>query len=335
MGRLHGDYRYGFNGKETDPESDLQDYGFRIYNARLGKFLSVDPLTSEYPWNSTYAFAENGPIENIDLDGCERYSIHQRAFAPWVTFGHFNSIPSSPYYHGDNRNFSLSDNVTSRVSSKMMFEISTGKEILSKRNSFCDWSYSYDQNNNKTGAAKAIPTFWISGPRKDGNNVRFKSYLTGGNPLVPLSYYVAPIQWDSDINISNHVNEGYIDVFMTTTGRGFPAFESFIEDSKGTRVFLATFRPNNKDEFFTRLATVPIAVAFSFKIRIHTDCDGNFTGALSYNNKQLTIETWNEFKLSLPASLKDKQPTFPAPQYLMPSHSSTQSLTKKLNPPYK
>jgi len=44
----------------------------RIYDPRLGRFLSVDPLMHEYPWNSTYAYAENEPISNIDLDGLEK-----------------------------------------------------------------------------------------------------------------------------------------------------------------------------------------------------------------------------------------------------------------------
>lgn len=65
-------YRYGFNGKETDDETSTQDYGMRIYNPALGRFLSVDPLTAEYPWNSTYAFAENDVIRSIDLDGAEK-----------------------------------------------------------------------------------------------------------------------------------------------------------------------------------------------------------------------------------------------------------------------
>src|SRR5215218_8453250 len=47
-------YRYGFNGKENDPEikgeGNQQDYGMRIYDPRLGKFLSVDPLGKKYPW---------------------------------------------------------------------------------------------------------------------------------------------------------------------------------------------------------------------------------------------------------------------------------------------
>ena len=47
------------------------DYGFRIYNAQLGKFLSVDPLTYDFPWWTPYQFAGNTPIMAIDLDGLE------------------------------------------------------------------------------------------------------------------------------------------------------------------------------------------------------------------------------------------------------------------------
>ena len=68
-------YRYGFNGKEKDKDMNsltAYDYGFRIYNPAIGRFLSVDPLANEYPWNSTYAFAENDPINFIDLDGLEK-----------------------------------------------------------------------------------------------------------------------------------------------------------------------------------------------------------------------------------------------------------------------
>ena len=65
-------YRYGFNGKEEDPEIEgQQDYGFRIYDKRLGRFKSVDPLTKKYPELTPYQFAGNMPIKFIDLDGLE------------------------------------------------------------------------------------------------------------------------------------------------------------------------------------------------------------------------------------------------------------------------
>ena len=68
-------YRYGFNGMEKDDEwkaGAVYDYGFRIYDARIAKFLSVDPLTSSYPWYTPYQFAGNSPIKFIDLDGLEK-----------------------------------------------------------------------------------------------------------------------------------------------------------------------------------------------------------------------------------------------------------------------
>ncbi|MBL7801496.1 MAG: RHS repeat-associated core domain-containing protein [Chitinophagales bacterium] len=70
-------YKYGFNGKEKDDEvsgtGNQYDYGFRIYNPRIGKFLSVDPLTKAYPWYTPYQFAGNKPIWAIDLDGLEEH----------------------------------------------------------------------------------------------------------------------------------------------------------------------------------------------------------------------------------------------------------------------
>jgi len=68
--------QFRFNGKELDTEGmggglSTYDYGFRIYNAALGKFLSVDPLLLDFPELSTYQFASNTPIIAIDLDGLE------------------------------------------------------------------------------------------------------------------------------------------------------------------------------------------------------------------------------------------------------------------------
>lgn len=68
-------YRFGFNGKENDNEvknlGNQQDYGMRIYDNRLGRFLSVDPLSDEYPMLTPYQFASNMPVRYIDLDGLE------------------------------------------------------------------------------------------------------------------------------------------------------------------------------------------------------------------------------------------------------------------------
>jgi len=72
-------YRYGFNGKEEDSSGEWgskshYDYGFRIYNPSIAKFLSVDPLTKSYPKLTPYQFASNRPIDGIDLDGLEYWN---------------------------------------------------------------------------------------------------------------------------------------------------------------------------------------------------------------------------------------------------------------------
>ncbi len=70
-----GGYRYWFNGKENDGEvkgeGNQQDYGMRVYDPRVGRFLSVDPITAQYPELTPYQFASNLPITSLDLDGLE------------------------------------------------------------------------------------------------------------------------------------------------------------------------------------------------------------------------------------------------------------------------
>src|SRR5690606_20728660 len=75
---VDANYRYGLNGKENDNdvkgvEGSQQDYGMRIYDPRLGRFLSVDPITGKFPELTPYQFASNSPISGIDLDGLEYY----------------------------------------------------------------------------------------------------------------------------------------------------------------------------------------------------------------------------------------------------------------------
>jgi RHS repeat-associated protein len=66
-------YRYGFNGKEQDNEvsgeGNSYDFGARIYDSRLGRWMSTDPLSGKYPFASPYSFVLNTPIQAIDPDG--------------------------------------------------------------------------------------------------------------------------------------------------------------------------------------------------------------------------------------------------------------------------
>lgn len=66
-------YRYGFNGKEKDDEikgnGNSYDFGARLLDPRVGRWLSLDPMTEKQPgWSPYKAFYDN-PIKWMDPDG--------------------------------------------------------------------------------------------------------------------------------------------------------------------------------------------------------------------------------------------------------------------------
>ena len=90
------EYRYGFNGKEKDDEikgsGNSLDFGARIYDPRIGRFLSVDPQFMKGPEYSTYNFAFNNPLSFVDEDGKWPTKVHEqilrKAFEPELKSGH-------------------------------------------------------------------------------------------------------------------------------------------------------------------------------------------------------------------------------------------------------
>jgi RHS repeat-associated protein len=68
-------YRYGFNGQEKDFEiNDIEDYfefKFRLFDAKTGRFISIDPINKKYPWNGNYNFCENKVIRFVENEGLE------------------------------------------------------------------------------------------------------------------------------------------------------------------------------------------------------------------------------------------------------------------------
>jgi RHS repeat-associated protein len=66
-------YNYGFNGMRKDNEikgeGNSYDFGARIYDPRIGRWLSRDPLEGKYPGMSPYNFVSNNPIILNDPTG--------------------------------------------------------------------------------------------------------------------------------------------------------------------------------------------------------------------------------------------------------------------------
>jgi RHS repeat-associated protein len=69
--------RYRFCGKEKDEESGLYYYGMRYYSPWTCRFMSVDPLAGKYAHLAPYAYADNKPVNHVDIDGAETGSTQE------------------------------------------------------------------------------------------------------------------------------------------------------------------------------------------------------------------------------------------------------------------
>lgn len=66
-------FRFGFNNKEKDDEvagnGNSLNFGARIHDSRLGRFLSPDPMAQNFPHEGPYNFTSDNPIIYIDREG--------------------------------------------------------------------------------------------------------------------------------------------------------------------------------------------------------------------------------------------------------------------------
>ena len=46
-----------------------------MHDPRIGRFFAVDPLSGEFPWNSSYAFSENRVVDGVELERLERVTV--------------------------------------------------------------------------------------------------------------------------------------------------------------------------------------------------------------------------------------------------------------------
>jgi len=114
-------YRYGMNGMEKDDEvkgaGNQLDFGARIYDPRLGRWLSIDPLQAKYAGYSPYNFALNSPVFFYDKDGRDvgaGITIKNNSSQPIIFRGDGEQIKTmvdgtQKRVNGDNRGFDPKD----------------------------------------------------------------------------------------------------------------------------------------------------------------------------------------------------------------------------------
>ncbi|CAH0209782.1 matrixin family metalloprotease [Chryseobacterium sp. Bi04] len=69
-------YTYSSQGQEKLRETGWSSYKWRNYDAAMGRFFNVDPLSEKYAYQSHFNFAENRVVDGRELEGLEWASTH-------------------------------------------------------------------------------------------------------------------------------------------------------------------------------------------------------------------------------------------------------------------
>jgi RHS repeat-associated protein len=286
-----GSYRYGFNGKEDDDDvkgdGNQQDYGMRIYDPRLGRFLSVDPITDEYPELTPYQFASNTPIQAIDIDGLEAFYIHVRSFISAAT----TRDPLLREFKGDNRSTTVAEDVTARGRVQINYDVGTRRAVIS----------------GTPLANETIRSNWgLSTSKKTGNvTYRTNQFDNGSNKVIDLLYStynpLTPKWLTPSVDVKARFLIGYdknnhvLDVRTIVFADGYPSTEAFIEDQSKQRIFLGA-KPEEGSPA-TRLNGGPELLRFKQNLKITLDKNQNFVSVTvdeGKESKTYSIQDWNK-----------------------------------------
>lgn len=246
-------YRYGFQGQEKDDEIKGEEnsytFTFRIYDSRLGKFLSIDPLKTTYPWYTTYQFTGNTPIASIDLDGLEEYWVIARSFIPQPKLS--NPDPLSmflfPYYRGDNRK-EYRANAGKSFRTEQFVYLNFNK-LESNKNQFASPTTAL---NNKGEFIKTSAGSHDAGSIETSiglNNGKVNFEINSTNELASSKNPFTPAI-DAIINVSiEPQKDGSFDYSVDIPKiDGFPAYELWVNDDKDNSYLLFGRNPIESNE---------------------------------------------------------------------------------------
>ncbi|OGU58587.1 MAG: hypothetical protein A2X64_05020 [Ignavibacteria bacterium GWF2_33_9] len=91
-----------FNGESKDLESDYMNFGARIYDPEIGRFLSADPLLEAFPNQSPYSYSFNNPLTFRDPSGLAPEKekggmrIQQFDYGAWVLSSWYRRVEVQP-----------------------------------------------------------------------------------------------------------------------------------------------------------------------------------------------------------------------------------------------
>jgi RHS repeat-associated protein len=196
-----GDYRYGFQGQETDNEVTGSEshvsYKYRMHDARLGRFLSLDPLSPKYPHYSPYSFSGNKVIAFIELEGAEelstntylrKYQSESLLGSEWAKRSRFadynndpvggygvNSFPKANVYNTVHGNHELYTSISARSYYYAWVDYATNNTQGAIKSKWFAAARTVTQMN-AVGAAEGINLWFLSDDTE--------KFLAGGNKFL-------------------------------------------------------------------------------------------------------------------------------------------------------
>lgn len=169
--------RFKFTGKERDEETGYDYFGARYYSSALPMWLSVDPLSDDYPNITPYAYCSWNPIKYVDPNGKE-------------VINKMNPMSDKTLYDAGNNLVDLKDNhifFVSHGSSTAMYPYGDGQMTA---NSFVEYlSQNSDVWNNTEDKSSIVITL-VSCETGKGDNPIAQQI----SKLIPEATIVAPTE---------------------------------------------------------------------------------------------------------------------------------------------
>ena len=264
------DYRYGFNGKEKDIEftgsGSHLNFGARILDTRLGRWLSVDPLEKKFPGYSSYHFGYCNPIITIDQDGQENIVVvgNQAAGTGDTPSSDFkNSKREEGYRYGENKRHFLEAglNEALRLKTDKTDDNEATTLVVYKGNYTDEELSSYKERAEKAGinfievsSAKEITNYvnakdvegdgfgdWILGSDRDEDLITDFSYVGHGwTKALYTGYNAVKSNVDKDpLYTSSFETEAFdldCDVNLNACASGYEVMDDFVNRLTGGTV---------------------------------------------------------------------------------------------------
>ena len=297
--------------------------------------MDVIFIKVKFPVQAEPNFPEFAPeIPESNSVSNYEYKIVHRTFAPWDRFGHLPALIGPGFcknsFAGDNRGFSLGEtNIynapTSRIHQSITFELKN--KILGEPKLFSSITRGFS-NFNCRKPKRLIPNpykeeldRWEYVPSSveetaicnpggwaavnvDGNTTYTYMQFSGADPLIKLPMIAPDIAWFLRTAIFYKESNKSINVKGLLIGKSFPAYEAYIEDKCGNKVFLHTYASPCESELAKNLLNhVPLFfLNEEFLLTFIINDVGCFSGSMSYFlagiNTTLSLHDWNNIHLN-------------------------------------